>query len=238
MRNAPFKEDSNRPEFMTTLGLLPPYSLDDVKSAYRIKAMASHPDRGGARADFIKVHDAYKRATEYVQITGDRRQWIATQVECHLRQQELAAAVEKLGGRTVFEEVAWLKSYVGDFALLADRLRGIQLQNTPAEDDFLTFLAGQPLRVPYLVELNLAGTRITDKGLQALTGFDLLRRLDLSGTRVTSRGVQFVAQSLPALEWIGVAGARLSWFARWRLNRLLGGRKAEKRRLKLLIPAS
>lgn len=236
MRATPFSEDAKRPEFMAALGLLPPYTQGDVKSAYRAKAMETHPDRGGRQTDFIKIHEAYKQAMEYVQVIGDRRKWIAEQVDCYLRQQEVAAAVERLGGRAKFEETTWLRSYVGDFVLLAERLRVIHLQNTQANDAFLSFLAEQPPRVPNLVELNLAGTRITDEGLQSLEGFDQLRRLDLSGTRVTSRGFRFVVQELPALEWVGVAGSGVDWLSRWRLSKLLRGREAERRRLKLLMP--
>ena len=38
---------------MIVLGLLPPYSLDDVHKAYKAKALIAHPDRGGAAADFL-----------------------------------------------------------------------------------------------------------------------------------------------------------------------------------------
>jgi hypothetical protein len=235
MITLPNSNDAGRPEFMATLGLLPPYTLGDVKAAYRAKALETHPDRGGTSADFIRIHEAYKRAMEYVEFTGDRRKWIADQVECHLRQLEVAAEVEKLGGRTAFEEVGWLQHHVGEFAQLADRLRVINLQGTAADDAFLTFLAGRPLRTPYLIELNLAGTQITDNGLQALAGFDLLRRLDMSGTRVTNSGFQAVVESLPALEWVGVAGSKVGWLSRWRSRALLRGREAERRRLKLLM---
>jgi curved DNA-binding protein CbpA len=238
MKTAPFRVDPGRPEFMATLGLLPPYTLHDVKAAYRIKAFENHPDRGGVPADFMKVHEAYKRATEYVQISGDRRGWIADQVETHLRQQEVAAEVQRLGGQTEFEETDWLKHYVGDFAQLADRLRVIRLQDTAADDAFLHLLAEQPPRTPYLMELSLAGTRITDKGLQALKGLELLRRLDLSGTKVTNRGVQAAIRSLPSLEWVGVAGLPVGWLPRWRLRALLRGREAERKRMQLLSPSS
>jgi hypothetical protein len=221
---------------MVTLGLLPPYTYSDVKSAYRAKAMETHPDRGGASADFMKVHEAYKRALEYIQITGDRRSWIADQVEIHLRQQEVAAEVERLGGRTEFQEVNWLKNLVGDFAQLADRLRVIDLQNTAADDAFLNFLVEQPSRAPYLMQLNLAGTRTTDKGLQLLTGFEMLLRLDVSGTKVTDLGVKKAIGSLTSLEWVGVSGSRVGWLLRWRLRSLQRGREAERRRLKLMMP--
>src|SRR5262249_12799891 len=197
MIKTPNSSDPDRPEFMATLGLLPPYTLQDVKAAYRAKAMETHPDRGGKADDFIRIHEAYKQAMEYVEFTGDRRKWIAEHVEFHLRQQEAAAEIQRLGGRAEFEEVDWLRHHVGDFSSLADRLRVIHLQGTAADDAFLTFLAGQPLRTPYLTELNLTGTRITDKGLPALAGFELLRRLDVSGTKVTNGGFQSVVESLP-----------------------------------------
>jgi hypothetical protein len=238
MIRTPFSDDKCRPAFMVTLGLLPPYTLSDVKSAFRVKALETHPDRGGAKADFMKIHEAYNQAMEYVQFTGDRRRWIADQVECHLRQQEVAAEVERLGGQTEFEEPDWMMPCVGDFVVLADRLRVIKLQNTAADDAFLAFLAGQSPRAPYLTDLNLAGASVTDKGLQELRGLRQLRRLDLSGTRVTSRRLQAAVRSLTSLEWVGVAGSGVGWLSRWRLHGLLRGREAEHRRMRLFIPSS
>src|SRR4029079_17625433 len=55
----------NRPEFMVTLGLLPPYSAEDIKAAYFEKARAAHPDLGGTAQDFIRLQDAYQKAVEY-----------------------------------------------------------------------------------------------------------------------------------------------------------------------------
>jgi hypothetical protein len=238
MMKNPSSDDQCRPDFMVALGLLPPYTISDVTTAFRLKALETHPDRGGTKADFIKTHDAYSQAVEFVRFGGDRRKWIAEQVECHLRQQEVAAAVERLGGRTEFQEPDWMKPCVGDFVGLADRLCVVKLQNTSADDSFLSFLAGPPPRAPYLTDLNLAGTRITDKGLQELTRLSLLQRLDLSGTKVTSRGLGAVIESLTSLEWVGVAGSGVGWLSRWRLHRLLNGREGEHRRMKVLLSAA
>ena len=42
--NAPTRDE--RPEFMAILGLLPPYSREDVKRAYLAKVRTAHPDHG------------------------------------------------------------------------------------------------------------------------------------------------------------------------------------------------
>jgi len=219
---------------MATLDLLPPYALDDVLSAYRAKALETHPDRGGSTSEFLKVQEAYERAVEYVAYCGDRRKWIADHVDFYLRQREVAAEVERLGGQVEFEEVDWLKQSVGDFAALAERLRIIRLRNTAADDAFLTFLAEQPPRIPYLTELDLSGTRISDKGLPALTGLSLLQRLDLSGTRVTWRALSATVKALPVLESVGLMGVAIGWLSRWRLDASLRQRKAENDRRHLL----
>jgi DnaJ-domain-containing protein 1 len=43
------------------LGIRPPATLDDIKAAYRRKALEAHPDRGGDPADFQAVEAAYRR---------------------------------------------------------------------------------------------------------------------------------------------------------------------------------
>jgi len=184
--------------------------------------------------EFLKVQEAYERAMEYVAYCGDRRKWIADHVDFYLRQREAADAVERLGGHIEFEEVDWLKQSVGDFAALVERLRIIRLRNTAADDAFLTFLAEQPPRIPYLVELDLAGTRISDKGLRSLKGLGLLQRVDLSGTKVTWRVLSATVEALAEVEEVGLAGTSVGWLSRWRLDSLLRRRKAENERWRLL----
>jgi hypothetical protein len=43
------------------LGLRAPCTLDDIKAAYRRRALEVHPDRGGAPTDFQAVEAAYRR---------------------------------------------------------------------------------------------------------------------------------------------------------------------------------
>jgi hypothetical protein len=232
---AKFSCDTGPLEFMTTLSLLPPYSLDDVKSAYRAKVLQTHPDRGGTIRDFLKVQEAYEQAVEYVACCGDRRKWIADHVDFYMRQREAADEVERLGGQVEFEEIEWLRQSVGDFAWLAERLRIIRLGNTDADDVFLSFLAEQPQRTPYLVELDLSGTQVSDKGVQGLTGFQLLQRLDLSGTKVTRRGLSATVHELPALEKVGLSATAVGWLSRWRLRASLRQRQEENERRKMLV---
>ncbi len=226
--------DAGPLEFMTTLGLLPPYALDDVKSAYRVKVLHAHPDRGGSVSEFVKIQEAYERAVDYVGYCGDHRKWIADHVDFYHRQREAADEVRRLGGQVEFEEIDWLRQSVGDFAWLAERLRVIRLADTAADDAFLAFLAEQPLRTPYLLELDLSGTRVSDKGLHALSGLHLLQRLDISRTRVTRRAVSAIVGSLPVLDEVGLTGTAVGWLSRWRLHAMLRQRKEDNDRLKFL----
>jgi hypothetical protein len=205
---------------MAVLGLLPPYTLEDVKAAYRVKVLEVHPDRGGDPEDFIRLQGAYELALEHVASRGDRRAWIARQVDSHLRQEEIAAEVGRLGGVVLRESIDWLNRSFGDgFVSLADRIRLIRLHGVEAGDGFLAFLGKQPRRAPYLTELDVAGCRITDRGLGELAGYQMLRRLDVSGTSVTMQGLRALLSTLPELEWINVGGTKLSWWSRWRLRR-------------------
>jgi hypothetical protein len=57
---------------MVTLGLLPPYTREDVQAAYREKAKTTHPDSGGSAIDFKKLHEAYEQAQEYLKFHLNR----------------------------------------------------------------------------------------------------------------------------------------------------------------------
>jgi hypothetical protein len=203
---------------MSVLGLLPPYTLEDVREAYRQKVMAAHPDRGGKAADFVRLSEAYDRALEFVTFRGDRRAWIGAQVECHLLQEEVAAEVRRLGGSVEVERIDWIRqSWGDDFVLLADRVRAVRVPGLADGDAFLALLARR--RPPYLTGLDLSGGKVTDAGLRHLAGCELLRWLDVSGTGVTPAGLRAVLGGLPALRWLNVRGTRAGWWGRWLLRR-------------------
>jgi hypothetical protein len=47
-------------EYYDILGLQRSCSLNDIKKAYRLKAMKLHPDRGGNAEEFKKLSEAYE----------------------------------------------------------------------------------------------------------------------------------------------------------------------------------
>jgi hypothetical protein len=150
----------DRPSFMAVLGLLPPYELADVRAAYRDKVLVVHPDRGGDTADFIRLKQAYDQAVEYTTFHGSRRAWIAARVETHLQQEEVVAEVLRRGGRVEFERFGWMEKSFGEgFPLLAERLRHVYVRDMADGDRFLAFLADH--RLPYLVGLDVAGSRVS-----------------------------------------------------------------------------
>jgi hypothetical protein len=184
----------DRPAFMAVLGLLPPYELADVRAAYRDKVLVVHPDRGGDTADFIRLKQAYDQAVEYTTFHGSRRAWIAARVETHLQQEEVVAEVLRRGGRVEFEGFDWMEKSFGEgFPLLAERLRHVYVRDMADGDRFLAFLADH--RLPYLVGLDVAGSRVSGEGLRRLMGYELMRWLDVSGTDVDCPALQSLERS-------------------------------------------
>lgn len=219
MRTDPLVSTPERPDFMETLGLLPPYTPEDVRMAYREKAKLAHPDHGGSVADFLKLQEAHDRALEYVKFSADRRQWLAAQVERYIQQEQVVAEIRHRGGRVEIEELDWLKRSIGeDFAILTERLRGIRLCGLEDGDQFLHYLGLHRHALQYLLWLNLAGSRISDEGLLQLAGLPLIERLDVSGASLTDRGLT-VVRTLPHLRWVNLAGTSVGWWKRWRLHR-------------------
>lgn len=207
-----------RPECMATLGLLPPYSADDVRMAYREKSKTAHPDRGGSQEAFQQLHVAYEQALEYVKFRTGRRHWLGMQVERYAEQEAVVTEIKRRGGQIQIEEIDWLKKSIGpDFSVVTERLRGIRLRDQPDGDVFLALLAAHPTAVEFLTWLDLAGCQLSDEGLQHVRIAAALKQLDLAGTPVTKRGLE-VLKSLPQLEWINLGRTRVGWFARWRLQ--------------------
>ena len=202
---------------MVTLGLLPPYTREDVQAAYHEKAKTAHPDRGGLAADFETLHQAYERAQEYVRFHSGRRQWLAAQVERYVAQERVVNEVHRHGGTSEVEQLDWIKRSFGDFAVVTEMLRGIRLRDRAEGDAFLKYLAEHAAALEYLVWLDLSGSRISDQGILQLQALKSLRRLDVSRTPISNKALR-VVEGLPDLEWLNLAGTATGWWARWRLR--------------------
>lgn len=211
-------DEPERPDFMVTLGLLPPYTPEDVRTAYRTKVLTAHPDRGGEAAVFHELQEAYERALQYVQFRSDRRGCVAAWVDPYLRQEQVTEEVRRLGGQVQVEQIDWMKRSFGDFFTLLEQVRGIRLRGLADGDRFLQYLAEHRPALPHLIHLDLAGSRVSDEGVLRLREFELLRRLNLAGTPVSRKGLR-ILEALPNLEWLNLAGTSVGWWDRWRLRR-------------------
>ncbi len=209
-----------RPEFMATLGLMPPYQDQDVEKAYHAKLKEIRPDLGGDRQAFYDVQNAYARAKEYVKFRGDRRGWIANQVDAYVAVHEVIDRLKQFGAEVELEAVDWLKRSFGDFAQLTESVIGVRLRDADNGDEVVTYLVSQHDRLLELRQLDLTGSTITDNAIRQLSVFRRLAELDVSRTSITWQGLQVVAQ-LPELETVRADGTRLGWLGRWRLKRVL-----------------
>lgn len=207
-----------RPEYMQILGLLPPYSLDDIHKAYKARAAAAHPDKGGSRDEFLKIQEAYDRAKKHMEFRQGRREWMANLVEPYAKQQEVVDEVRQRQGDVEIEKIDWMQHSFGDFATLTDRLRRIDLRKTADADGFLKFLVGYQQHLRFLDELDLAGSDVTDAGLMHIVKVKTLKRLNLAKTRITISGLEDIGQ-LSELTWINLAGLSFNWLDRRRIRK-------------------
>ena len=208
----------SRPGFLVILGLLPPCSEEDVQRAYKARVAKLHPDHGGSQAEFIQLQEAYEQAQEYAKFQEGRRKWLATQVEPYVAQQAIVAEVELRGGNVEIEQLAWMQNSFGEFALLAERLRGIALHKCAEADELLRYLAEHAHCLRHLREIDLAHSLVSDAGLESVCELRGLERINLEGTLVTEAGIVALAP-LPGLKWIGLGDTPLRWWTRWQLGR-------------------
>jgi hypothetical protein len=217
--------DQELPECLEILGLRPPLTLDDVKQCYLAKAMASHPDRGGDPAAFVRLQKAFEEANDYVKFKASKLEWLASKIEAYSQQQEVATEAIERGGEIEMEETDWLrKSFGEDFGHVADKLVTVRLRGPAADDVFAILLGFRAESLKDLAVLDLAGGSLTDEGLLQLKELKNLRRLDLRGTQVGKLGAE-AAQWFEQLEFLGLPKGSVGML----------GRLAMPRRVKLEI---
>lgn len=211
--------DSQHPECLSILGLLPPVSLEDVKQAYMVKAMQAHPDRGGDPQAFIRLQKAFDDATEFVKFKASKIEWLASKIDAYAQQQEVATETIERGGSIEMEETDWLRrSFGDDFGHVADKLVAVRLPNGRADDVFAILLGFRADSLKDLAVLDLAGGPLTDEGLLQLKELKSLRHLDLRGTKVGKLAAE-VPGWFEHLEFLGLPKGAVGLFARMTMPR-------------------
>lgn len=173
--------------FLRVLGLSLPVTPKDVKQAFRIRARQTHPDHHGDAAEFRRVQEAFDEALAYAEKNGKRLPWLGAQMSQYVAQRAVQESVEAWGGACRMEQLDWLEDTVGeDFALLADRLREIDLTDCDVGDAQISTLLADADALRYLEVLKVAGTRATDASLVRVFRVSGLHHLDVRRTRVSS----------------------------------------------------
>lgn len=215
---------SNRPAFAVTLGLLPPYTIDDVKQAYRDKVKDAHPDRGGDRADFDRIQLAYEEAGAYLKFRSDRRLWIAARMDEYVAVAELIEKLEALGAEVDSTMLDWVRQSFGDFADLTVSITDIRLHDSSKAAELVELMIDELASLPGLKRLSLAGSQVDNLLAIELRVFKSLAELDLSRTPITDRALT-VVEYLPDLLTLNIAGTSVGWWARQKVERLLRKRR-------------
>jgi hypothetical protein len=209
-------KEIERPPFMVTLGLLPPYMPEDIEKAYLARVKDIRPDLGGDPKPFYEVQTAYMQAKEYVKFRGDRRGWIAKRMEEYLAIQEVIQEIKKFGANIETHSLDWLQKSFGDFAELTEAVVGIRLNDSAHGEGFVEYLVGQHEKLLELRRLDLTGCAISDASVRQLSVFRRLQDLNLNRTPITWEALHIV-EWLPELEEVHIEGTGIGWLTRRKL---------------------
>lgn len=218
-----------------TLGLSPPYTLEDVKAAYYSKAQRLHPDHGGSADGFHRLHEAFEQAQEYVAYRGDRRAWIAGKLEGYVSLLEATERIEALGGSASSVTMDWMERSIGDFAQLTQMVTRIRLVDSTRGDEFVHVLLEELPVLKHVHAIELPGCRVSDNAILSLRAYSELRRLDLSRTPITPRALG-VVEALPHLQTLLLDGTSIGWWTRRRVARRIQRRANKKAKLFGMLP--
>jgi len=224
MANASPQSHDPRPDFMVTLGLAPPYVLEDVKQAYRDKARETHPDRGGSSAAFNEVQQAFERAQAYLEFRGDRRGWIAAKMARYAELQKAIERLRRLGALVETYAPGWLEQSFGDFAQLTETASAVRLTGPADADAVIRALVADHHALRELETLALPRCRVSDDAVLSLAIFQQLKRIDLSHTPITGRALDLV-DSIESLQSLRLDGTSIGWWAKRRAKAKLRARR-------------
>lgn len=230
-------ESDRRPECMVTLGLSPPYTLDDVKAAYYSKAQWMHPDHGGLAEDFHQLHEAFERAQEYVAYRVDRRGWIANRMDAYVSLVQAVERVEALGASTCCVTTDWLRDSIGDFAQLTETVAGVRLINSDNGNELVRVLIEELPMLKNVTTIEFPGCHISDESVLRLEVYRELRHLDLSRTPITARALEIV-DALPKLQSLNLDGTTVGWWTRRRIEKQVRRKEGQKARMFNSLPAA
>ncbi|MEX0612282.1 MAG: hypothetical protein WD738_21620 [Pirellulales bacterium] len=239
MPPAPSKPSAHydRPDCMVKLGLLPPYTAEDVEKAYLGKIKDIRPDLGGDREAFYDVQNAYMQAKEYVKFRGDRRGWIAKRMDEYLAVQEVIERLKRYGAEVETDALDWLEKSFGDFAELSESIIALRLNGAANGDEVIEYMVIHHPQLMELRRLDLSGSVVSDAAVRQLSVFRRLAELDLSRTPVTWEALHLV-HWLPELQTVRVEGTGLKWFTRRRLAALLRHNRRSAAAIRALHPTT
>jgi hypothetical protein len=213
-----------RPQFAVALGLLPPYTIEDVKRAYMDKVKDAHPDRGGDRDAFDRIQRAFEQGQEYLRFRSDRRKWIAARMDEYLAILALNERLHELGAEVDTMMLDWVRRSFGDFADLTESIVGIRSTNATNIGELVETLVREQASLAGLKRLELPGCGVTDAIAWQLRPLKGLTHLDLSRTSISWRALSLV-DFLPALVAFKVEGTAVGWWPRVRMQRALRKRR-------------
>jgi hypothetical protein len=230
-------DDTERPNFMATLGLLPPYMPEDVEKAYLARVKEIRPDLGGDPRPFYELQSAYTQAKEYLKFRGDRRGWIAKRMDEYVAMQAVVGQLTSLGAKVETNFLGWLRKSFGDFAELTEKIVVIRFNDAANGDEFIDYLVTHADELMELERLDLAGTNLTDGAVRQLGVLRSLRSIDLSRTPITWQALHII-EWLPELQSLDVAGTSLNWFTRRRLKSQLSRKRKAAESARVVHPLS
>jgi hypothetical protein len=222
MSSKPLRDAAaQRPSFMELLHLLPPYTVEDVISAYKERTKQVGEEEEADPQTAQKLQSAYERALDHARFQESRRQWLGGRIEVFQERQRLIADIEAAGGTATLQPTdAYLYEYGSDFAEVLRKLVGVSLTGDTVMDGLLDWLNSENPCLGEIRLLDLSHSRVTSRGLEGIGSLAGLRCLDLRGTDVSANVVDSLA-SLHSLEWLHVGSTAIGALSRQRLKKKL-----------------
>ncbi len=208
-----------RPSSIRVLGLLPPYSVTDVKKAFHAKAARLHPDAGGDPAEFKALHFAYERALDHARFQDSRREWLGSRIERYAAREFVINQIRNIGGTCRIGALDdYLDEFGSDFAEVVRELIAVEISGPNITDDTLSWIDSVSQVGPEVRTLAVRNANISSKGLMRLAAFDSIRALDLRGTAISEDGLEVLSR-FGRLEWLHLGKTGVGYFTRRRLKR-------------------